>query len=177
MSPTGRQWKWFRWVGVGRVGRGRPDVVGDVAASWDALAAHPTASRGTTRYILRWHAAGAGLVACDIGGFNGGDRWEGYDDLLVRWYQLGVFMPIMRVHSKLGAVPHFPFLFAPAAAAAMRRALLLRYSFVPLLYALAHEQHRTGTPMIRPLAMAFPDDPAVTDLATEWLLGEEGRSA
>ena len=46
-----------------------------------------------------------------------------------RWYQVAVFMPVMRVHSTLTAKPHFPFasLWGREASAAMRRSLELRY--------------------------------------------------
>ena len=34
-----------------------------------------------------------------------------YPDLLIRFYQFGVFLNVMRVHSTRSDKPHFPFLF------------------------------------------------------------------
>jgi hypothetical protein len=64
---------------------------GDISVSWLALATTPSA-------VLNWVMAGAPFVACDIGGFEGGATPPA---LLTRWYQLGVFLPVMRVHSRI----------------------------------------------------------------------------
>ena len=48
----------------------------------------------------------------------------------------------------------------------------LRYRLLPYLYSLAAEAHRTGMPMMRPMPLAFPGDPACADLTTQYLLGD-----
>jgi alpha-glucosidase len=74
---------------------------GDVFVSWEAL-------KDTPGYLLNWALAGVGYTTVDIGGFRGGDTPT---DLLIRWYQVGVFMSLMRVHSSLENKAHFPFLY------------------------------------------------------------------
>ena len=94
---------------------------GDISVSWDSLGQQPG-------YVLNWHMAGVGFVTCDSGGFNGNNDTP---LLLTRWYQYAAFMPVMRVHSSINNLPHFPFLYGEAAGDAMRKALNMRYQLVP----------------------------------------------
>ena len=71
---------------------------GNVPATWQAL-------KTTPGFILNWGLAGAPYVACDIGGYSPQTNAL----LLARWYGLGAFLPIMRIHSINGTKPHFPF--------------------------------------------------------------------
>lgn len=48
----------------------------------------------------------------------------------------------------------------------------LRYRLLPYLYSLAAEAHRSGMPVMRPMPLAFPNDPEVADLTTQYLLGD-----
>ena len=132
---------------------------GDVPVSWQAI-------RNTPTYMLDWSLAGSSYVLCDAGGFSGG---QAPPALLVRWYQVAALMPIMFTHSA-HQLPHFPYLYGQAAGDAMRAALDLRYSLLPLLYSLAHEQTERGTPITRPMAMHFAD-PSLATLDAQWLLG------
>jgi alpha-glucosidase (family GH31 glycosyl hydrolase) len=72
-------------------------------------------------------------------------------------------MSIMRVHSTLNDLPHFPFLYPQDKADAMRSALQLRYQLLPHMYSLAHVQYTLGLPVARPLFMQFPDDLSVVN--------------
>ena len=47
--------------------------------------------------------------------------------------------------------PQEPYAFSPAAQAAMRNALRLRYSLLPFLYTLFHRAHSAGETVARPL--------------------------
>jgi len=47
----------------------------------------------------------------------------------------------------------------------------LRYRLVPYYYSLAHEAAEKGTPVMRPLAMAFPEDPKAANVTDQWLMG------
>ena len=99
----------------------------------------------------------------------------GLDDpvnLLVRWYQLGVFLPVMRVHSYRLDKPHFPWLYGERAADIMRTALELRHRLVPYMYSLAHEFFASGIPYLQPLVMAFPEESVVANLTTQWMAGD-----
>jgi alpha-glucosidase len=134
---------------------------GDVAPSWDDLSTTPGV-------MLNWGLAGNPIVTCDTGGFSG----ETNALLLARWYQLSVFMPVMRVHSVINTVPHFPFLWGDEAGTSMRKSLELRYRMIPTHYSFSHEMYRTGIPSMRTLLMEYPQDTAVAELTSEWLLGD-----
>jgi alpha-glucosidase len=134
---------------------------GDVAASWTGL-------RRTPGMMLNWALGGAPYVACDIGGFSPKTSTE----LLVRWYQVGVFLPTMRVHSTIGVTPHFPWLWGEDAAVAMREALDLRYRLVPYHYSLAHSLFTEKTLGMRPLIMDYPEDEVAASMTSEWMDGD-----
>lgn len=134
---------------------------GDISSSWEAFAEVP-------KDLLNFSLAGMYYGACDIGGFKGTPAKE----TLVRWFQAGVFFPVMRAHNDLGTTARFPFLWGEDGEAAMRKALNLRYQLLPYIYSLGHEAYNTGAPIMRPLLMEFPADMAVRNTTDEWLLGK-----
>ncbi|NXJ94960.1 LYAG glucosidase, partial [Corythaixoides concolor] len=105
--------------------------------------------------VLLFNLFGVPLVGADICGFVG----DTSEELCVRWTQLGAFYPFMRNHNDHGARPQEPYAFSPAAQAAMRNALRLRYSLLPFLYTLFHRAHSAGETVARPLFLEFPEDP------------------
>jgi alpha-glucosidase len=134
---------------------------GDTKADWKGL------SR-TVSDILNWSLAGMYYGSCDIGGFHGTPTKEN----LIRWHQAAVFFPIMRSHSDLKTLPHFPWLWGEDGENAMRKANNLRYRLLPYIYSLGHEAYNTGAPIVRPLLMEYPDDAEVVNLSDEMLLGK-----
>ncbi len=80
-------------------------------------------------------------------------------------------MSIMRVHSTLNDLPHFPFLYPQDKADAMRSALQLRYQLLPHMYSLAHVQYTQGLPVSRPLFMQFPGDLSVVNTVRAAAIG------
>lgn len=132
---------------------------GDVSASWEDL-------RRTPGMMLNWALAGAPYVACDIGGFIG----NASSQLLARWYQVGSFMPLMRIHSTHDDQPHWPWLYEDREI--MRQALVRRYRLLPYHYSLAHRLSTEGDLFIRPLAMDFPEDPKVENMTSQWMDGQ-----
>jgi len=133
---------------------------GDVDSTWDDLMSTPG-------MMLNWVLGGAPYVGCDIGGFLGNTSGPH----LTRWMQVGTFMPIMRVHSVLEAIPHFPWNFGQPAARAMQKTLNLRYRLIPYHYSLAHALYATFSQWIKPLVMEFPDDAEAADISTQWMDG------
>ncbi len=134
---------------------------GDVPTTWDALSRVPG-------YFVNWAIAGAPYITCDIGGFRDG---ETFSELLNRWYQAGVFLPIMRIHSRINNKPHFPFVWPEPYASSMRKSLQLRYRFIPTMYSYAHHQYRDSKPLIAPLATWFPSSSRVYDITHQWIVG------
>jgi len=134
---------------------------GDIYSTWPYFADVP-------KDLLNFSLAGMYYGACDIGGFHGTPAKE----LLVRWFQAGVFFPIMRSHSDIGTTARFPFLWGDDGEAAIRKALNLRYQLLPYIYSLGHEAYNTGAPIMRPLVMEFPADTTVANMTDEWLVGK-----
>ncbi|NWH68239.1 LYAG glucosidase, partial [Geococcyx californianus] len=116
---------------------------------------NPHAFSTPSTEVLLFNLFGVPLVGADICGFAG----DTSEELCVRWTQLGAFYPFMRNHNDHGARPQEPYAFSPAAQAAMRNALRLRYSLLPFLYTLFHRAHSAGETVARPLFLEFPKDP------------------
>lgn len=120
---------------------------GDTVTTWDSLDFQPyfTATAANIGY---------GWWSHDIGGHCFGYR---DDELAARWYQLGVFSPINRLHSTKDIFAgKEPWKYAPVARAAMSEALRLRHRLVPYLYTMNERAHRLGEPLVRPLYHADP---------------------
>jgi alpha-glucosidase len=134
---------------------------GDIDPTWKSFQNMP-------KDLLNFSLAGMYYGSCDIGGFNG----ETTKELLVRWFEAGTFLPVMRSHSNIGKKAHFPYLWGEDGENAIRKALDLRYRLLPYTYSLGHEAYSTGAPIMRPLVMEFPKDTTVANMADEWLLGK-----
>jgi alpha-glucosidase len=104
----------------------------------------------------------------DIGGFQSTPTSENY----YRWIQFGAFVPIFRVHAMYNQERE-PWYFGTQAESIATKYIRLRYILMPYIYSAAWENHCTGVPIVRPLIMEYPDDPAVENLASEWLFGND----
>ncbi|XP_066560306.1 lysosomal alpha-glucosidase isoform X2 [Amia ocellicauda] len=107
------------------LGRWAAHWTGDVQSSWEHL-------RLSVPAMLLFGLYGVPLVGADVCGFEG----DASEELCVRWTQLGAFYPFMRNHNDRPNKPQEPYVFGREAQAAMRSALELRYSLLPLLYTL-----------------------------------------
>ncbi len=116
---------------------------------------------------MSWALSAPGLWAHDVGGFYG----EGPSpELYVRWAQVGCLSPLTRFH---GLRPREPWAFGEEAFAIVQRFIQLRYRLLPYLVSAAGEASRFGWPVLRPLALEFPDEPALRHVEHEYLLGPD----
>jgi alpha-glucosidase (family GH31 glycosyl hydrolase) len=136
---------------------------GDTVISWASLAFQPyfTATASNIGY---------GWWSHDIGGhmFGGKD-----DELATRWLQLGVFSPVLRLHS--GANPFTakePWTFEPAARAVMTEHLRLRHRLLPYLHTMNHRA-AGGRPLVEPLYHRWPAAAEAYDQPNQFLFGTE----
>ena len=148
------------WRRAGYIGTQRyPGTwAGDTQVTWEGM-------RGALRGGL---SAGFGAEACwshDIGGFVGDKPSE---ELYIRWAQWGLLSPFARFH---GTSPREPWEYGPRALEVVRHYAQLRYTLVPYLRQCAEESSRTGLPILRHLALEYPEDPAVINIDDEYLLG------
>ncbi len=146
---------------------------GDIVPRWEDF-------REQISGLVNASMAGVPNVSFDIGGFSPERRYETHDpahlaewrELSLRWFQHGAFVPIFRLHGQYPfreiwniapeGTPHY---------ASFEHYLKLRYTLLPYVYALAGDTyHKDGT-ILRTLAMDFPNDPKVKDIADQYLFG------
>jgi len=53
----------------------------------------------------------------------------------------------------------------------VRSAAMLRYSLLPYWYTVFYEAYKLGHPVMRPLFVEFPSDPATFALDDQWMVG------
>lgn len=132
---------------------------GDPQADWEALA-------GSLRGALSWGLSGGAYYATDVGGFLGPPDPE----LYVRWAQAAVFASHLRFH---GTSAREPWAFGDEAAAVVRRWLDLRYRLIPYLERCLQKAEETGMPVMRAMALAFPEQPATWAFDTQFMFGPD----
>lgn len=111
--------------------------------------------------------SGVAFVGADIGGFAGNATAE----LFARWMQVGMLYPLMRAHSIINSMQHEPWVFGEQVEQICREYIELRYQLLPYLYTLFWEAATTGAPILRPLLYHFPNDPQITQLYDQVMLG------
>ncbi|MBO0798377.1 MAG: DUF4968 domain-containing protein [Blastocatellia bacterium] len=126
---------------------------GDAENSDSAMAA-------TLRAGLSFGLSGFTFWSHDVGGFVRAPSV----DLYRRWLPFGVLTSHTRCH---GAPPREPWAFDEAFVEDFRRAVELKYSLMPYIYAQAQQSAAQGWPMLRALFVEYPDDP------TSWLIEDE----
>ena len=121
--------------------------------------------QSTLRGGLSYALSAPGLWSHDIGGFFGSELTPA---LYARWTQLGALSPLMRAH---GLRPREPWEYGEDVLDIARDWVRIRYSLLPYLWQAAHQAAADGWPMLRPLALEFPDDPVTAYLDGQFLLG------
>uniref|UniRef100_A0A8C2XBN9 Glucosidase II alpha subunit n=1 Tax=Cyclopterus lumpus TaxID=8103 RepID=A0A8C2XBN9_CYCLU len=134
---------------------------GDNAAEWDHL-------KISIPMCLSLGLVGISFCGADVGGFFKSPSTE----LLVRWYQTGAYQPFFRAHAHLDTPRREPWLFGPENTALIREAVRQRYTLLPYWYQQFYHSHRTGQPIMRPLWVEYPQDPATFALDDEFLIGK-----
>jgi len=140
------------------------------AASWTG---DNTADRShlavTIPQLLNLGVSGYAFVGADVGGFVGCPDAE----LFAQWMELGALQPFFRNHSAKKSCRREPWLFGTAIEARVRKAVERRYRLLPYLYTLFEEASRTGVPVMRPLWLEYPNDPATYAVENAYLLGRD----
>ncbi|MBK7936921.1 MAG: DUF4968 domain-containing protein [Lewinellaceae bacterium] len=136
----------------------------------------------------RLAVSGMSFCGTDIGGFAGSSDGE----LFVRWLQLAVFHPLMRVHSMgqhasgdslpadeaelsdpaLHISDQEPWSFGEKWTDLAKKAIELRYCLLPCLYTAMWHHTLDGTPVIRHLAFADANDQRLWEQERDFLFGE-----
>ncbi len=137
---------------------------GDTVVSWDSLEFQP-------EFTARATNIGYGWWSHDIGGHMFGYR---DDELALRWLQLGVFSPILRLHSSSNPfMVKEPWVFGAETAAAMRSSLRFRHRLVPYLHSLNHRAAAEGIPLVRPMYYAHPSEVTAYQVPNQFEFGSQ----
>jgi glycosyl hydrolase family 31/carbohydrate binding protein with CBM6 domain len=147
---------------------------GDTISNWETLRFEVGYTPGESA------ATGLPSVSHDIGGHTGGLQEPGSepgstklpDDLYARWVQFGTFQPIDRLHSNHS--DRLPWQYGADAGASAKKFLNLRRHLQPYTYAAAAEATRTGTPIVRPMYLAYPrEQEAYATAGSQYLYGPD----
>ncbi|CUG90124.1 glycoside hydrolase, putative [Bodo saltans] len=104
--------------------------------------------------VLAANLWGIPMVGADIGGFGGTTS----EELVVRWYQLGVFYTFTRNHHDLQGPGQEPYVFSELAQSAIRDAIFTRYRLLPYLFTYLMLANQNQGPVLRHLSLQFPTD-------------------
>ena len=164
------------WAGTQRYGAAVWS--GDVRSRFEVLRAQIPAGLNLAMSGIPWWTT-------DIGGFMEGDiRTDYFKELIVRWFQYGVFCPLFRLHgvrlplnglygAQSSGADNEVWSFGERNYEIIRNLLFLREKLKPYLRDLNREAHEHGTPPMRPLYYDFPADPAAVNLADQFMLGPD----
>ncbi|GAA1683014.1 alpha-xylosidase [Microbacterium lacus] len=121
----------------------------------------------TLRGGLSLALSGFAYWSHDIGGFEGTPD----ADVFKRWTAFGLLGSHSRFHGS-GSY-RVPWAFDEEAVEVTRVFTHLKMQLMPYLYAASLEAASLGTPLLRPMALEFPDDPAVGYLDRQYMLGAD----
>ena len=137
---------------------------GDTVVTWESLKFQPEFTACASNIGYGWWSH-------DIGGHMFGYRDE---ELEVRWYQLGAFSPINRLHSTDSPFNgKEPWNFHGDAERAMTSALRLRHAMIPYLYTMNRRAAFDNEPLVQPLYWDYPEIEAAYKLTDEFRFGTE----
>ncbi|HHW88890.1 MAG TPA: alpha-xylosidase [Chloroflexi bacterium] len=132
---------------------------GDSTATFESMA---ESLRGGLSLAL----CGFGFWSHDISGFEQTAPPAVYK----RWCAFGLLSSHSRLHGNQSY--RVPWHFDDEAVDVLRFFTKLKCRLMPYLYAAAVEAHTQGIPIMRPMLLEFPDDPACDTLDRQYMLGE-----
>lgn len=137
---------------------------GDTYITWESLSFQPYFTSTASNIGYSWWSH-------DIGGHMGGYHDE---ELALRWFQLGVFSPINRLHSSMSPFSgKEPWTYSERTCKAMKQYLHLRHEFIPYLYTMNVKNHEDGRPLVLPMYYEFPLDEDSYNVPNQYLFGSE----
>ncbi len=162
----------------------------DIESTFETLAAMvPQGVHASMSGIAHW-TSDVGGFGCSAAGSGRASNSSYFQELIVRWYQFGLFCPIFRTHGcRQGpSEPSQPpcthvagscgsnEVWAYGADTQALLSALITYrarALKPYIAQLARNASAEGAPSMRPLWYEFPDDPACYGVDDQYLLGPE----
>ncbi len=156
---------------------------GDIMSDWSYFRRQICAG-------LNMGTAGIPWWTTDIGGFhNGWIETPEFRELLIRWFQWGCYCPVMRIHGDRkpmervyrkdgtevlpSGAENEVWSFGEEAYEILTKYLRRREALRPYVRELMKQAHEEGTPLMRAMWYAFPDDPACALIQDQYMFGSK----
>ena len=110
-------------------------------------------------------SSGFAFWSHDIGGFEGTPEPE----IFKRWIAFGLLSSHSRLHGSNSY--RVPWLVDEESVDVLRHFTELKMRLMPYLAGAAEEAYSSGTPVMRPMFLEFPDDPGCAHLDRQYMLG------
>lgn len=135
---------------------------GDNFSDWENL-------KMANLMVQRLSASGISFCGADTGGFLGHPTPE----LFCRWMQMAAFHVFFRNHNNGEFGGQEPWCFGSLVEEMVRKAIENRYRLLPYFYTQFHRYAEEGTPIIRSLALMYPDKPDTYWRSSEFFVGDD----
>ena len=157
---------------------------GDVPSTFESLRKQLIAG-------LQMAVCGITFWTTDIGGFYGGNPEDKeFRELMVRWFQFGVFCPVLRMHGYRRPYKEHGNMndmsgecntgsgnelwsFGPEVYEIMVRYIKIRERLIPYIESCLKISKNSGLPVMRPLFFDYPEDEKVYSISDEYMFGHE----
>ena len=150
---------------------------GDIPATWASLGEQVRAGLNIAISGIPWWTT-------DIGGFHGGNASDpAYQELVIRWFQYGVFCPLFRLHGdreprlptgyEMTGGPNEVWSFGDIATPIIADTLRLRERLRPYIHRQMSLAAQSGLPPMRPLFVDYPDDEIAWTIDDQFLFGPD----
>ena len=130
---------------------------------------HPSNFLGIQHVLtgaLNLCACGYSTWGSDLGGYMGFPQPAVY----MRWFQFGCFSPLMRPH---GVAPREPWHYGEAAVRNYKFLAWTRENILNYIYNAAVIAHKTGIPIMRCMAVAFPEEGRLAAVWDQYMFGPD----
>lgn len=96
------------------------------------------------------------------------------DELYLRWLQLGVFSPIMRLHSTShDLIAKEPWLYRGDISILAKQYLQLRHHLIPYLFTMDYRCHKDGIALVEPMYYQYPTDKNAYLVPNQYFFGSQ----
>ena len=138
---------------------------GDVGNDWETFRRQITAGLGVQAAGIPWWTYDAG------GFFRPSDQYtnQDYIDRMLRWIELSVYLPLMRVHGYMSNTE--PWNYGDEAKQIIAECLKEREQLRPYIEQCAHRIAKEGYTLMRPLVFDFADDAEALQQKYEYMFG------
>ena len=138
---------------------------GDVGNDWETLRRQITAGLGVQAAGMPWWTYDAG------GFFRPGNQYQdqAYIDRMLRWIELSVYLPLMRVHGYMSNTE--PWNYGKEAQTIIANCIKEREALRPYIEECARRVSTEGYTLMRPLVFDFADDPQALAQKYEFMFG------